>query len=105
MSRKRVHPRIDVELDVELYDAEGRVLEAKRIANLSLGGLFIEIDSPLEFGSEVEVHFALPGATTKLVCRGLVVRNEANAGVGVRFLSLGYGETRRLAAFVEDGLS
>ena len=78
-----------------------------KILNISLGGLFIEMDDPVGFGTEFDLEFTLPNATT-IRCRGLVVwstkntpeRGGGRSGVGVRLMKIEVSEMCELEAYV-----
>jgi type IV pilus assembly protein PilZ len=63
--------------------------------DISLGGTFIETDSPCGFGAEVVVHVTLPGAHQGLALPG-IVRWLRAGGMGIQFGSLGAVETHAI---------
>ena len=60
--------------------------------DLSLGGMFIETETPAPFGGGVVVHVSVPGETKPYVLPG-VVRWVRGGGMGVQFGLLGAVET------------
>lgn len=63
--------------------------------NISMGGLFMSTDRPLQIGDQFPVEFVLPDRKTKINCTGEVTwtrpctEEEAGSeGVGVRFVDL-----------------
>lgn len=60
--------------------------------DISVGGMFIETQTPATFGADVIVHVQLPGAASPLALPG-VVRWVRNGGMGVQFGLLGALET------------
>lgn len=63
--------------------------------DISIGGTFLETDSPASFGSEIVVHIVLPGSTTESALPG-VVRWLRAGGMGVQFGLIGAVETHKL---------
>jgi hypothetical protein len=71
--------------------------------NISTGGMFLETREPLPLGSEVSVHFAMPGTPGELVAHGQVRRHyflQFNAEDGPRALT---GMGVRFTRFADDG--
>lgn len=60
--------------------------------DISVGGTFIETDSPGGFGSEVVIHVTLPGSNDPVSLPG-TVRWVRDGGMGVQFGLLGAKET------------
>ena len=66
--------------------------------DINEGGLFIETEKPRPTGTEVSMHFNLPGSTEELTTVGRVVRvssgdDHGPAGMGIEFDNL--SETAR----------
>lgn len=86
-------------------------LTAEKLTNISLGGVFIDMEQPLAFGTEVSLEFALPVASRTIQCRGLVVWTskhsrtpEGKRGIGVRLMEIGISDMRVLAEYIERSL-
>lgn len=88
--RKRQFDRIPAELDVE-FMVDGRVVHA-RSKDISLGGMFIETDSPPPYGTQLRVHVTLPDLARPVVIEA-IVRWTAPSGMGVQFGGLRIAET------------
>lgn len=72
-----------------------------RSENISMGGLFLATDRPLEIGDEFPVQFVLPDQKTEINCTGQVTwtrrrsgDSAGSEGVGVRFVGLA-SETKK----------
>jgi hypothetical protein len=83
---RRAHARIS--LDAEVWIGQGGLFSrtTARIANLSIGGAFIELAGSYQVGSIFDLRIGLDGAfvnTTAIVRRVLPSR-----GIGVQFLDL-----------------
>ncbi len=98
-------PRVDHVAPVRLNGAECEVNGT--IRNISRGGLFIEADSLPPEGTEMTLHFDLPGLreplepTARIVWRKLEP-NGLRPGIGVRFIALDGDASRRLDDFVHE---
>lgn len=60
--------------------------------DISLGGMFVETDTPASFGADVTIHVRLPGADGIFALPAIVRWVKAD-GMGVQFGSLGAKET------------
>ncbi|MEL6340012.1 MAG: PilZ domain-containing protein [Myxococcota bacterium] len=103
---QRGHDRVDANIGVTLTLPDGSTRALDRLKNISLGGLFVEMDEPLPFGSEVGLEFVLPSAARPVRCRGLVVRRQTATptGVGLRLLEIDPSDMRMVTDFVETHL-
>jgi uncharacterized protein (TIGR02266 family) len=112
-NERRSNSRVAVELSVELRTSDGRTSTTDRILNISLGGVFLEMPEPLDFGSEVDLRFVLPVAPREVSCRALVVWNSNThpercpglSGIGLRLMEIGNSEMRVLNQFIDGQLS
>lgn len=108
---KREHPRVGSDIQVTVRLKDGGPTNAGRIRNLSLGGVFIEMD-PLAFGATMQLTFALPGAPRALSCSGYVVWSTAQEpnrasglrGNGIRLTDISVADMRLLSDFVDKRL-
>jgi uncharacterized protein (TIGR02266 family) len=110
-STKRSHPRVPASVTATLRIPGGPSHTASRLTNISLGGVFIDMEEPLTFGTEVSLEFALPVAARTIQCRGLVVwtskharASEGKRGIGVRLMEIGIADMRVLADYIERSL-
>jgi PilZ domain-containing protein len=91
----RRHNRAAVDVPVEFVAKGGTERSAGRARDISLGGMFIETDTPLPFSAEVIVHLTLPSQKTPFAMPG-VVRWNRNGGMGVQFGLIGARETHAI---------
>lgn len=98
-NEKRKHSRkpLDVEVSCEVQGAEGPITGTGK--DVSLGGMFIECQTPPRFGTELQVHLTLPAQPGTLVLPA-VVRWRNNGGFGVQFKLLGARETFAITRFI-----
>ena len=110
MSSDRAHPRVpvSVQANISVHTPQGATVRAERVANISLGGIFIEMENPPAFGSELQIEMKLEGNHAGVRCTGFVAwstRNhpEANgrAGVGLRLTGLSIADMKYLADYIE----
>ncbi len=105
-ARRRTHPRVAATgVTVNLRTEDGRARSSERLGNISLGGVFVEMQEPLAFGTDVRLEFNLPSSGKILRCRGCVVwssRNRATDqdGIGVRLIDIGISDMRILAEHI-----
>ena len=109
---KRRHPRVKTNLQVSVRSADGNSATAQKISNISLGGVFLEMEDPWGFGTEMTLEFRLPAAPSVIKCRGFVVwstktspeRGEGHQGCGVRLMDIDISSMRVLANYIEKEL-
>ncbi|MEM6531238.1 MAG: PilZ domain-containing protein [Myxococcota bacterium] len=103
---QRGHGRAETDVSVTLTLPNGVTQRVDRLRNISLGGLFIEMDELLPFGSEVDLEFQLPTGGRSVHCRGLVVRRQTTkpTGVGLRLLEIEPSDLRLVADYLERHL-
>lgn len=107
---KRAHPRVSSDITVSVKVKGGGPVTAGQIRNISLGGLFIEME-PLKFGVELDLTFRVPGGKSNMRCTGYIVWNtDTNpdrarmTGVGVRLTDITVADMRALSDFVATQL-
>ena len=77
--------------------------------NLSIGGFFLETDTPVSLDAELELLLELPGQDEPLKAFGRVVRLAQRGGdtpgFAVKFLNLGDAACARIEALVKETLA
>jgi uncharacterized protein (TIGR02266 family) len=109
---RREHNRVSTSISVKVRSPDGRRATTEQIRNISLGGVFIEMDSPLAFGTDIELEFVLPVEARSITCKGFVVwstktspeRGGGLQGIGVRLMDIGVRDMRTLNEFIEEKL-
>jgi len=81
---RREHRRSHISLQVEIE--RGSVVEHGQTANLSLGGMLVEMENPLWVGAEFRARVHLEGKAIEVDC--VVKRVMAGSGMGVEFLAM-----------------
>ena len=110
-SSQRAHPRVPISVNVNIVinTPEGRTVRAERMGNLSLGGVFIGMEDPPAFGTELSMEFRLASDAAVIRCRGFVAwstrgKDEApeNRGIGVRLMGLSIADMKALSEYVDE---
>ncbi|MEK7704966.1 MAG: PilZ domain-containing protein [Myxococcota bacterium] len=110
--KRRTQTRAYAGISAQIIGPDGRRTSTERIANISLGGLFVEMDEPLPFGADVSIEFTLPVTPGLIRCKGFVVWSSKEQdtssgrppGIGVRLIDIGMREMRLVADYVEGRL-
>lgn len=92
MIEQRRHARAPIHAPLSFIVKGNEEQHAGLGKDISLGGMFIETDSPATFGAEVIIHVELPGAGSPFALPGIVRWVRAD-GMGVQFGLLGARET------------
>jgi len=109
---RREHKRVTTSITVKVRSPDGRRATTEQIRNISLGGVFIEMEDPLPFGTDVELEFSVAADPRLIACKGFVVwstksspeRGGGRHGIGVRLMDIGVKEMRLLNDFIEEQL-
>ncbi len=101
---KRLDARIRVRFEVwSRFDAADAPIEAVAL-NISLRGLLLETDEPLDIGTNLDLRFQLPGEDDELRAVGRVVREaepapDGRCRAGIELMILRGDARERLRAF------
>lgn len=87
---RRVHKRYQCDLPVTLNIGDREA--AGKIANISLGGVFIETEEEVAYGTKLTVSFALPSLDDPMTVAS-TVRFAKPGGCGLQFGTLRAMET------------
>jgi hypothetical protein len=97
---RRRHPRFKSMNSVEIYpDGQTTPIRA-RTADLSLGGCFVEMSTPLTVGTQVRLGLWV--RETKIWLKGKAVSLAPGFGNGVAFLDVGELEQSELKKFLDS---
>jgi len=93
---KRRHERADLKIPVDYSSVDAFFAEFSQ--NINEGGMFIEMERPVELDTPVQLQFRLPGEDRPVKVQGRVAwvsdgKGEQSRGVGIEFQNL-EGETR-----------
>ena len=95
MQDKRVHARVPISVTVTCEARDGASFQGEA-KDISLGGMYVESESPPAFGTELTVVGELPGVKGELRLPG-VVRWSKAGGFWVQFGLLGARDTHAIA--------
>ncbi len=100
MEENRLHKRVTIR--TEVWRGEDGIFTrgTERLANLSVGGAFIE-GAGTTTGSILNLRFRLPDSNEFITCTA-VARNTHGGGLGIEFLDLSPENIDRLATFVDE---
>lgn len=99
MAENRQHPRRTIQLPVAFRVAGGGIVEAW-CTDISLGGMFVETETPAAYGAQVIVHIALPGLKEDAELASTVRWVKKGSGMGVQFGVMGARETHALIELI-----
>jgi hypothetical protein len=98
---QRRSPRVD--LFQEIVCARGDVVTRSKVANISVGGMFVDMFRlPFPTGSRITARFALHSDEPRLVVDAEVNYIQERIGMGLRFLDLPDATRDRIGAFVDE---
>jgi len=95
--REAYRPRFFAEVEIE----KGETRMKLRTQDISLEGMLLETDTPLEPGTEFKARVRLHGGPP-LEAECVVKRLVAGIGMGVEFLEMTTGDRVRLRKLVEE---
>ncbi|MFA4873987.1 MAG: PilZ domain-containing protein [bacterium] len=104
---RRVHPRRQHRTKVVFEDEFGEGLFYVYSEDISLGGIFLASDVPLQVGTLLFLSFELPGHKRPVRVTGEVVRRASSgstpaSGMGIRFAGLSEVARKRLEEFLAE---
>ncbi len=98
MQERRKHVRKSVTIPVALLLPERLEVTCR---DLSLGGVFVEAERTLAYGSKLTVLLRLPGLNEESSVEGTVRWGQGN-GMGIQFGPMGARETAALLSLLKD---
>jgi len=97
VGQQRKTPRIKCNNSVELHTPDGRTFWAK-IADLSLGGCYVEMAIPLQTGAKVKVGIWIGEEKAWADCE--VAYSTPGLGGGLRFIKISESDLERIRQFL-----
>jgi PilZ domain len=98
-AERRKYPRVRCTTSVELHPEGASVIWGKA-SDLSIGGCYIEMPTPLELGTKLKVGIWME--KDKLWATGRVTNSTPGFGVGVQFTEIADTDVKRLAQFLKS---
>jgi hypothetical protein len=99
---QRRYNRTPIEAPVVVALKGGREATRGVAKDISVGGMFVEAESPPAFGADVVIRVTLPGVREEMTLPG-VVRWTRTGGMGIQFGLLGARETHAITEIVRKG--
>jgi type IV pilus assembly protein PilZ len=98
----RRYNRASLDCDLEFVAKGGKEPVKGRAKDISVGGMFVETQTPLAFGVELVVHVTLPGQKSPFALPAVVRWSRAGEGMGVQFGLLGARETHAITELTKE---
>ncbi len=95
---RRQHPRTRVTVAVELQSERASVPLRVKTADLSIGGLYVEMMFTLEVGTKLKIVLWINDV--KVSTGGVVVRRDLQVGNGIKFTDMAPEDRERLKHFL-----
>lgn len=96
---RRESPRVAVKMWLEGLETEDK--GGEYFGNISLGGAYIETDTPPEEGKYVNIKLMNIDEEGDLLLKGEVLGIELGKGVRIKFCDLSFENERRLARYID----
>jgi c-di-GMP-binding flagellar brake protein YcgR len=77
--------------------------EIRVCRDVSVGGMFLNVQFPLPIDSELSLAFRLYPTEPSIICRARVIFSRVGVGMGIEFLSLSDEARQMLQKFVDEG--
>src|ERR1700736_4656926 len=100
-SERRQAPRFNISMPVTFSVAGSGRLCAGMVDNISLGGVLLVTDEPLDHTDGIVIHIPIAMDTT-LNIEAAIVRTSNVGEVGVAFIALGDDAMQRLAELMDQ---
>jgi hypothetical protein len=100
LNERRQNPRRRCSLSVELHPATQENRIWGRVSDISLGGCFVEMSSPLKEGTQLRL--ALWIEEKKIWVLGKVAGLRLGSGVGIQFLEMKDEDRENLKRYIES---
>lgn len=100
---RRESPRVAVKMWLDGIETEDQGWEF--FGNISLGGAFIETDTPPEEGRLVNIKLREVDEEGDLVITGEVIGVDIDRGIRVKFYDTSFEDERRLARYIDELLN
>lgn len=97
---RRESPRVAVKMWVRGIETEEQGWEY--FGNISLGGAFIETDTPPPEGRIVEIKLMNIDEEGDLILEGEVIAIDIGRGIRVKFIESNFEDERRLARYLDE---
>ena len=97
---RRRYARFSCSGAVRIWEPETDLAIDARVNEVSLGGCYVEIMSPLRLGTAVRVELAINRQTIRV--EGVVKNSQPNFGMGIEFMKIAPAEAEKLQRVVGE---
>ncbi|MGB9601018.1 MAG: PilZ domain-containing protein, partial [Myxococcota bacterium] len=97
---RRETPRVAVKMWLDEIETEESGWEY--FGNISLGGAFIETDTPPQEGKIVNIKLRDIDEEGDLIIKGRVIGVDVERGIRVKFCEMEFEDERRLARYIDE---
>ncbi len=97
---RRESPRVAVKMWLDGIETEEKGWEY--FGNISLGGAFVETDTPPDEGKYVNIKLRDIDEDGDLLLRGEVIGIDIGKGIRVKFTETSFDDERRLARYIDE---
>jgi hypothetical protein len=97
---KRSHPRVPLSVDITC-EVKGAPQIVGRSKDISVGGIYIESEAAVTFGTEVSIVLRLPNTKADARLPG-IIRWIKPGGFGVQFGLIGARETHAISELLKS---
>jgi Tfp pilus assembly protein PilZ len=101
VAENRQHPRKPIQLPVGFQIGGGDIVEAW-CTDISLGGMYVETDTPAAYGAQLVVYIELPGMKEDAALGATVRWVKKGQGMGLQFGMMGARETHGILTVVSQ---
>ena len=98
---RRQHARLKVAVEGELHLEGGRTPLRLKTADLSLGGLYVEMMFTLAVGTKLKIILSIAGLPVSI--QGVVATRDLQVGNGIKFTDMTPEDRAKLKSFLATG--
>lgn len=107
MKERRHYYRLETDLAAKIKKDGFSDFSPAKIVNISVVGVYLQIEKPLKVGKEIELSFELPGTSNSpITCHAKVAWTAEFQGYhsGIEFLNIKRTDRYKIAGFIKNAL-
>jgi len=97
---RRESPRVAVKMWLDGVETEEQGWEY--FGNISIGGAFVETDTPPQMGKVVDIKLRNIDEDGDLILQGEVIDVDIERGIRLKFIDMDFEKERRLARYIDE---
>jgi|YelNatPaOPRAMG01_1025707.scaffolds.fasta_scaffold116422_3 hypothetical protein len=97
---RRESPRVAVKMWIDGIESEEQGWEY--FGNISIGGAFVETDTPPQIGRIVDIKLENIDEEGDLILQGEVIGIDVGRGIRLKFIDMDFERERRLARYIDE---